>query len=471
VEDKHNIDEVIKSSFENTNFKAPESLWANISANISNNPHTELDDRIRESFEKQKDAVPNSVWENVNHQLNIDRVWKGIDSGLNKIAYRKVIRKVASLAALLLLFAYLGYKNFSEENPQITFTEFNIDNDKVINKTVKGEKVTFESHNIGANELSKGSSDVFEDVNGESNDNSRDIIQVLKIEKLNFENNNSSNQVGSSVKNVQKLITLNSLEDSGFEHLALKGIEVFNASISDNTDNLPKQKVEFLNNIIVPSIKPVAEFYQKIEKAPLINKTFVGITYALNNTWIINNRTKESFDKNSLSSSTLSYTNNYGLIVDYPLVRKFTVSGQFFINSVESQKYNFYEDGKYHTQKIDLKYYKTAILINREIPLYSQKFDYSFVVGCGAYFAYVSNFSSQKDGLPTDVKSDYDEINYGTKVAIGPQIKTETIKISVGVNSDYGVNNIYKGSSEYPPSLNKTNSSNIGVFVNVMYRL
>ena len=114
MEDKRNLDDLIKSSFDKINKGAPDGLWGKLSSALDtespdsteNDPvQNSLDTKVKESFSSLNRRAPKHVWAAINRQLNIERVWEGISTELNNTQpfYWPKIRKAAAVLLLLLL--------------------------------------------------------------------------------------------------------------------------------------------------------------------------------------------------------------------------------------------------------------------------------------------------------------------------------------------------------------------------------
>ena len=119
MEDKRNLDDLIKSSFDRISKGAPDSLWGKLSSSLDSEAespqstekdlsHNLLDTKVKESFSSLNGKVPRHVWTAINRQLNIEKVWKGISSELDKTKPLFWSRTWTAAAVLLLLLLSTG---------------------------------------------------------------------------------------------------------------------------------------------------------------------------------------------------------------------------------------------------------------------------------------------------------------------------------------------------------------------------
>lgn len=117
MEDKRNLEDLIKNSFDKVNQGAPDGLWGKLSSSLDEEtesfksdkgdlPNSPLDAKVKESFSSLDKKVPKHVWTTINRQLNIERVWEGISSELDKT--KPLFRPRTWAAALLLLLVSTG---------------------------------------------------------------------------------------------------------------------------------------------------------------------------------------------------------------------------------------------------------------------------------------------------------------------------------------------------------------------------
>lgn len=112
MEDKKNLDDLIKSSFDKINQRAPDSLWGNLSSALdtdTGSPQTTekhlrpnaIDTKVKESFSNLYEKMPKDAWTSINRQLNIERVWDNISHDLDKT--KPLLGTKTRIAATLLL--------------------------------------------------------------------------------------------------------------------------------------------------------------------------------------------------------------------------------------------------------------------------------------------------------------------------------------------------------------------------------
>lgn len=427
------IDKKIRDSAEKMNFSAPADLWGKFSEKLSgSNTDINLDNKIKESIESLTGNVPPKIWTGINRQLNIDIVWKQICKELDK-KEGYCLRRVSGIAALLVLLSGIAYFLHTREG---VFLSNNFGNayhvENSINKNITPE--TKESTEIyGSNKV--------EPIDNELRGNDRDI----------------NNPAGAfNIKSSRHIIE----EETPVVYPAEDSLFPLQPLTFTFHTNMPER--ELINNYQI-IIEDSANFPQR--------KSFgVGVTFSYNNTWIIDQDTKNSFGETSLTSTSKTYAAAYGLIMNYYFRNQNALTSELLINSGLRQEYGLYDEGRYYNKKTELNYYKIALQYQLSGAQRSGLISSRYSFKAGMYCGYLKNQFDYYNSVVVIENTIYKDIDYGIKLGLGSEQEWNNVVIAYGLNTEYGLMNIYKGTDKIPAGFNHTTPLSIGAYLNLMYK-
>lgn len=442
MDNKGNIENKIKQSFDVMDAKVPEGLWGKINDSLSD--FDPLANKVKESFEatNNEENIPEGVWDGINQQLNIDKSWLNIKRQLDLRTFYRKSRKYAALLLLLLTFGYGGYKIYtdSEEVEKTAFNQNTPNQNQIVNQ-VKNENITSEkggTPNINRSNSTKESE-------GKTN-----------FELTTKEKNQSTNSIRKPLTNRNPLKLASSTEEKELEILNAVDISEF-PKLSLSTSNPGISKMEI-------TLKPITS--KKFKKG-----WEIGIISNLDQTWIFNNETRKSFDNESLISSTPGNHLNFGLISAYNISKKHSVNLLYYNSHKASQSYNTYHRGRYISKSLNFNFRKIALSYQYNfLPGNTQFFDYQFNAKGGVFY------SSLKEGLVSQTESQ-NEVSeqysnqFGALFQLGQDLIKEPFTISYGFNLEQGFNNLYVGDLYSPADFNKTNNFNIGGYISLKLKI
>jgi len=457
MSNKKHIDNKIKESFDQMQSSAPIGLWDSISENLdipfdTNN----IDKYVKDSFEKSINHAPEHVWEAVNRQLYIDSAWKGVKRFLNIRTSIYNWSRIAALILILLLLIPSSYYSFN-------------------NLKVEKNIISEETKIIVSPQINK-------EVNSKNIENCKEELKTNNKKETIFKNNN--------------LLTISTLQSDNF-----KKITPLNNKLSNNTS----ENIILNNQLTVikeeDCIKKFTKEFTTIKKTPITiqdsaKKTFafdfnniilpkfandtvtkkdkrfeIGIVYSYNNTWLLNNNTRNSFDKTSLVSTYFTFTNNYGIVGNYNLSKSSALSSEFYLNSETKQQYGIYIEGKYFDKKIALKYSKLTLLYQYNYSQDNAKISSKNTIKIGTYIAGIKSTTKYYNSVISSENTEYSNFDYGLKIAIGQEKNINSFILSYGINAEYGLKNIYTGNIRMSKTFNKTRNSNVGIYLIFKYKL
>jgi len=498
AEDK-DIEKKIKETFDGLHKKAPENLWNSLSDKLPfSDSNKDLETKIKAVFENIDKSAPPHIWDVVNKQLNIDKVWERINAELDRrpVLYR---RKIANLAFLFLILILGGlylnnwrilpfYSNdmsvaAHESHKNELATPFdNVEKNK--NHIAERNETIGKSSNSKVHESRKNSLDNSHQKTLKQKEitkgRSEAVDRVLRL-------NESNMLTGAINKNVNKSIK----KSVNPEHINLNKESSVNASetkenklIADNDSLytaaiLPLKTTRLVNDdndkeLILNSqnygIGDTANIQSSISSK---KKRFeIGLTYSYNNTWIINNETQKSFDENSLIQTSAAFACSYGLVANYNFSKLSAISMDLYYNSKIRQQYNMFTEGLYANRDIEFNYTKLVLSyqLNIDQP-YIKKTPSRYTLKIGGYGAYLKSYTDAYNKTVAAENNEYASIDYGVKLAIGQEKILNRIIIGYGANTEFGLNNNFKGNKRMPAGFNNTKNSLIGLYLNLKYSL
>ncbi len=435
--DKQNIDIRIKNSFEDIAHKAPAGIWEELSQKLDiSDSNSNIDNKIKESFENQTNYAPEDVWDNVNKQLNIDKTWRRISRHLD----RQPIIFWSRIAAAIIIILSLFYKISND----FIVTEINYSNNIVKHKKHNNIKIKNTTKLTGESiaEEQKNSNTYKSNINTDKKTGNH----ILALNKHNPINEPDNTLIKNNTTYIQQPLKLKPKQPRYI--------------ITGNHRDMLKNPC-----YVVPSDDFFDENYRKKNK-----QYEFGITYSLNNTWILNNETKKSFENTSLINSHTSYTNNYGLLFSYYINSNNAFTTELYIHGKIQQEYGMYIEGKYYNKQVELDYSQITLLYQYEInQIHKVPSAYSFKTG--VYFSKFKNRHITSNNNIVEDIADISNNDYGIKLAFGLKRKFGKLSLEYGVNSEYGLKNIFVGNSQIPSEFNETHPFYIGGFVSLLYKL
>ncbi|MFH2142393.1 MAG: hypothetical protein ABIJ97_08230 [Bacteroidota bacterium] len=415
---------------------------------------------IKDSFELSNSKTPEFIWENIDKQLYVDRVWMSLKIKLDNIQTLKIRIRFFLYSSCIILFvvvfvgSYFLMKQqhhldqFVFENATLKTIIFNKNklNDSTYNRTTYSEKEMFENKTMAKNSaLTINESRIYTDVIETSSNKINDSMHQIQIPM------NDSNQFNGEMLVIEK-------KKSGEPLYYINPKEIQIVDINNCSQ---------INDICLPG------YYADTSRLftnYYFMKNEIGLIYALNSTLLINNDYMENNREGSSVSIDPTYASSYGLIYNYKFSMSNSLSLEFFFISNQNQNAYLYSGGKYYKKTIELDYSKAIILYQKNICFNSMKPYSYYFVKAGGYFSiltknniyYVRN--DEKIDIPNSMLSKND---YGIKVCIGRELEINNFIIGSGLQSDYGIKNIFKGDENTPSYFNCTNNFSYGLFLSI----
>lgn len=206
-----------------------------------------------------------------------------------------------------------------------------------------------------------------------------------------------------------------------------------------------------------------------ISKAPKeafrLRKFEAGPVMVYNNSWLLNNETKSSYDKNSLIATDPTYKQNWGMVFHYRFSKKNALSSEMYIVGKAGQQYKMYRNGEYLKRELELRYHKLYLQYQRNFLMYGKNIPSWLSLQAGAYGGYLQN----KVGEIRSEESRYAKFDYGLKLALGQEHDLKRFVLGYGISAERGLNNVFRGTEHLPAAFNKTYILNLGAYLNIRY--
>ncbi len=429
---KKNIDHIINESFQSSDFDFDNSSWGNVKSKLETS--TTVDKIVYSALNPTSYDLPEGAWEDMNDALDIETVWKRIEK---RTKTRPVLFwwKVAGIAILLSLISYeLNY------------------HDRLIDDHLNGVHEKVISNRTMPENIEKMNKQLTTEKSANIQNGNKDEV----INKKNIVSSNNKVNEGSTVSD--KKIDIDIKETAAIHFKIIKEINRVRSKPIKSIDlDLDKSIVgltDYSDSIVFPVDK---------------SKLTIGIVGELNNTWISDVETRLGYSKNSLVYNDFSITPSYGFYIDYKLTPGFIISSEMFVNSIMVTKNNLYRNGELTKKETDLEYFKSSLFVSKNIEMNKLKVGNSLRFSGGGYFSYLKRSFVKYDNVITKLNSGYKLFDYGIKAGISHNLDFKRINFSYGVETTYGLNNVFDG-QESPSHLNNTRNISYGFDIKLGYR-
>ena len=467
------IDRKIRESAENLNVQAPNNLWDKFSHKLDNTPiNTQIDDKVKRSAESLEENAPPEVWGEINKQLEIDSIWIRISKELDRIRALKWIRNAAALL-LLLLLSWAGFDSLKWSNG----------NGTEVAKSEKFNPSTIDLDNKVYDSFNPSSSDS-ETENPEINIKSKSgsTFKNSIISRSNKGTMGYSNEKLGAMSGVNKRIDQNNSERSINANEFIAENEIM--ATKENVDGIiPDDSIERISPLIFEEgfnlddepILNQSKSYEGIqeEQFPEIkeNKLFVGLSFHYNNTWILNEEVRRSFEESSTNGSNRTYSPSYGLVAKYSPHKNHNVFGEFLLRSSLEQDYSGYSsEGNYYKKKLKINYYKIKLGYQLDAFHREGKHNSHLSIRLGGFVGLLNDYKEYYNDVTISTDNRYYRYDYGINFALGQEREWNGLLIGYGIATEYGFTNIFRGNDEIREDFNVTNTMSFGPYLNLMYK-
>lgn len=195
----------------------------------------------------------------------------------------------------------------------------------------------------------------------------------------------------------------------------------------------------------------------------------IGAIGSINNTWLVNNQTKNGLKSYSLINTQLSYGKEFGVFVQRQLGDHSSLQGELYFYSEINQGYQEYINVLYQRRDTELKYlklqliYRTKAFAIRNLPIYGLS---------GIHFSRLNSAHTSIGSDDVKITQQYTPWDYGLVMGVDTEILLRpNLWLIPGIRGSYGARNIYSGSVDSPSEFNKTHTASVGLSLAIKYRL
>lgn len=426
TEKNKNIDQLINESFQSTDFDFDNSSWENVKDKLD--ASTTVDKVVYSALNPTDSQLPDSAWENMNDALDIETVWKRLEKRPKR---KRFIFwwKIAAIAILLFLITDQSNNNFLEGNTNNYIADGEISNNLTVSEIVKQEHKSLQDNSNIVEFLSKNNTITYSNIEPDQTFITSKSESIIGIETLGDINNFETEIVKIKPKNIKHIET--------------------------NRDILVGGLINDLDPLIF---------------SPNISRLTIGIVGEIDNTWILDVETRLGYSKNSLVYNDFSIMPSYGVYLDYKIRPNLTICSEVFVNSIMQTKNNLYINGGLTKKETNLEYIKSTFSISKGININKLKKESYLQFSGGVYFSYLKRSFVKYDNVITKINSDYKLFDYGLRLGISYNFCFNRINLSYGLQTAYGLNNVFNGGN-MPSYLNNTRNISYGVNLKLGYRL
>jgi hypothetical protein len=414
-------------------------------------------------FNQLNDAPPDDAWENISNGLDLDEVWKGVNSELNKKDKRKAFARITIPLVLLVsagsILFYLTNKKGKDNNKTELAQQAlanNLKIQKVNTKNITGNETTANDEIFGG--ISK--STINNKLSEKKTENLTPIGQTKEKLTPVIERKNTANK---HLLRSQHLKISNTAE----KNLLMTTITLLLVEVNTTDDRFIDSLIHRKLNDSIINNKKIAT------KAD--NSLIVGVAFANANTWLLNNDTYSGLRAGTLNQTLFSYGKSYNVLLGYNLSNRYCLQTEWVINNTHKQQYIDYKNGHQVNRNLRIDFTQLTILMKKKNEAYyfSNKLHTSFNYLAGLNYSYVKSFTQQTDEVISSVKDDYKNNQYNLILGLEYQLFiTPSWIFSSGIRTNIGLQNIYKGNTYNPSNnSNKTYDSSIGLTVGIAYQI
>lgn len=413
----------IKNSFGAEKDTAPSDLWSKIDQSM--NVNTVAANHIANSFNHIEEKAPEKVWDSIQDQIDINKSWIGIRNHLVRSeTSKRFMRYIAILFLIILVFVPFNLND-----------EFSISTNSNLFLADSGNEITDKiDHSKNSNTLQTTYA------------NFQHPAQLMEIA-------NTSNEASSLVisQNPEKQ------DESNYSNYSITSQK---SVFIDSVFRIKPREITLLSSVFSElALFPLdSSLLNYIEPKKLSEKLSLGVVVNVNNTWLINNETREGFDENSIVENRWSFNHSIGLFGRYDLNDRYSIESQFhFINNYSQSNFQ-YLNGEYINKTIDLKSLKYSFLVNR-------KMSYNTTISGGLFCDY---FYSKEEHINEETRITnlaYSTYNWGLKLEVSKSLNRIDIPLEIGLNSEFGIKNLTTQFSPISKQLNPNRTIVIGAFI------
>lgn len=454
-----NIDDLIRNGFDAEDDGFDIDSWSNIEQQLDT--RAGIDKLIIHAFDEVPEELPSSVWPEIKEELDISTVWNRINIKLTKKKRRVFIWwNVAAASFILLLAAYVFQNSFSDAKNS------NLDSrSALVNKEqkqgMKSDEQSFEKINdygvvTDEHHISPSLND--EDVSNMHNYSSETIDNELA-----YQNDNELNEFANRDIDKRYLIDNNKLNRNKNNLVISEFVLIQPLKLSSiNKLNPPN----FDHEIPEIEIQQLDENNKSLRQRRWIVGAFVLANYSI----ISDATSRAAFSGNSLTSNNLVISIDYGVYGQFYTNRNYFVQTKFYWNSKINRSTQKYDNFEYVNNRVELDYYKLTLSAGKSLSIGRLKHTW-FNPALGVFGAYMKNGIEYQQNEVLNTNAPYKKWNYGLQLDLGIQHEFNRFILGYGLNSSFGLSNIFQGTEQQSSFLNVSRTFTNGVYFRLGFKL
>lgn len=416
----------------------------------------------KQIIESGNETPPEDIWENISNELDLQVVWSNVRTRLNYKEEKKRRRVSLVWCFFIIGFFFTG-----------TLIWFSLDS-------------TMSGTGLAANK-----SKITSEIAGHKNNNhsgnnhalnaSRQLAYKLKPYTVSL---NTVYDIAITVKAIGKKAKTSAIQGNVFQNNLIETSQEPNREEIINLGetiekicitSIPCGIINIFSGDTAELIEPMLisqSIKDSVKEKRNIDKFYLGGAFAIQNPWLLNHSTYNTFSKSSINESVLGLGVCYGISMLYYFKPNWAFSGNLFIQSRYGQTYNNYNNGTYENKKIRLNYKQLNLCAvkGKEIQFKNKNFKMFSGPSMGVNFKHLTNANEKINDKESNTAEHYSRYDFGLLLGYESNLHIKRKWIfTFSLNGDFGLNNIYRGNGVEPKTFNQTHNSSLRLTCGMMY--
>lgn len=456
-----NIDDLIRNGFDAEDDGFEIDSWSKMEQQLDT--RAGIDKLIIHAFNQVPEDLPSSAWPEIKEELDINTVWNRINIKLTKKKRRVFIWwNVAAASFILLLAAYVFQDSFKDaENSSLDAPSTLVN--KAQKQGIKSDEQSFE--NINDYRVVTDEHHISPTLNDEEVSNN-----------LNYSSETIGNELGNQNENdFNEYVNRDSEIENGYLTDNLKSYKNDNEVVNSSFELIQPLQLSSINRLKPPNyeceipeieIQPLGQ-----NNKPLHQRRWILGAFVLANYSIISDATsRAAFSGNSLTSNNFAVSIDYGIYGQFYTNRNYFVQTEFYWNSKIKRSTQKYDHFEYVNHKVELNYYKLSLSVGKSLSMGRLKHTW-FNPALGVFGAYMKNGIEYEQNEVLNTIAPYKKWNYGLQLDLGIQHEFNRFVVGYGLNSSFGLSNIFQGTEQQSSFLNVSRTFTNGVYFRLGFKL
>ena len=414
------------------------------------------------------------AWENIGEDLDVDGVWQKVDHRLHRYEnlqfYENISLGFSALALIpLFLFFFLltGKEKRSENNRVVSEKEL------VLSEKAEAEELA----GLSPEGLAKSADTGTENAKGDVEEKNSVFPPSNRFAR---DSQPSSKGVHSPYSPDQKAIISAALPEQGKTDLLPRDLK--EKQEEDRLEPYAYHEIRLVNGlayIIEEEFNPSIAIPQwnsvvlkpKETSISSVPKMVVGIGSAAKISWLLNSKTLDALQRESLTTAVPAVYSDLFLLYGFRLNDKTLLQADFYLVDWSGQKYKEYRNGTYGEVENKLLYRSLGISIlkqGRQIG-YGSNPVFPFYQA-GLYGGWLQNAKEYAFTGTTDRTSEFSRLHMGIQLGYGYDwYVLENLAISYGIGARLDLLNVYSGTSAIPASFRRTRNASLDFKLSLKY--